>query len=184
MEQIIKDGRVKMEKVVDLVSRDFGTLRTGRANPQLIEGVEINAYEGTPAMRLNTLATISAPDAKSLVVNPFDPSIIEKIERGIREADLGFNPVVDEKLIRINIPPLTEERRHEFVKLLGEKTESGKVMIRQARHEAMEKIKSESDGVSEDEIKRLEGEVQKLTDEYIGKIDDMKQQKEQELMQL
>jgi len=184
MESVINEARKKMENVLEVVRRDFASVRTGRAMPSLIEGVEIAAYEGAPAMRLLELATISAPDAKTLVVTPFDPSVIEKIERGIRDSGLGLNPSVDEKIIRISIPPLTEERRREFVKLIGDKAEAGKVMIRQARHECMEEVKAASEGISEDDVKRAESEIQKLTDEYNKKIEETRSAKEQELMQL
>lgn len=183
MEPIRAEVRDKMDRVIEVVRNDFATVRTGRANPALIENVEIAAYDGAPPLRLLELATITTSDARTLVIAPFDPSIISKIESGIAGSNLGFAPVVDEKIIRIVIPPLTEERRVEFVKLIGEKAESGKVMIRQARHDGMEKVKEAFEG-SVDEISRGEDVIQKLTDEYTQKIEEMKKMKEEELMQL
>lgn len=184
MEPIKTEVRDKMEKVIEMVRADFATVRTGRASPSLIENIEVAAYVGASPLRLLELATISATDARTLVITPFDPSVVGKIEHAISESNLGFAPVVDEKIIRISIPPLTEERRLEFVKQIGEKAEHGKVLIRQARHEGMELVKTEFEGGSEDEVSRGEGEVQKLTDEYIAKIEEMRAKKEEELMQL
>lgn len=130
------------------------------------------------------LATVSAQDAHTLIVSPYDKSVMGKIQRGIEDANLGISPAAAGEVIRIVLPPLTEERRKEFVKLISQKAEQGKVMIRQIRHESMSDIKKQEDSLSEDEVERLEKEVQKLTDEYIGKIDSMKVEKEKELMQI
>ncbi len=184
MEPIKAQVRDKMDKVIEVVRNDFATVRTGRANPALVESIEVAAYAGASPLRLLELSTISATDARTLVITPFDPSVVGKIEHAISESNLGFAPVVDEKIIRISIPPLTEERRLEFVKQIGEKAESGKVMIRQVRHEGNELVKSELSGESEDALSRGESEIQKLTDEYTAMIEEMRAKKEEELMQL
>lgn len=182
MEGIINQTQQKMQKALEVLQQDFSTVRSGKANPGMIENISVEAYEGT-WMRVMELATVSAQDAQTLVVSPYDKSVMGKIQKGLEGADIGISPVVSGDVIRIVLPPLTEERRKEFVKLISQKAESGKVMIRQVRHESMDTIKKAKDsGSSEDEITRLEKEVQKLTDEFIEKIEKLRSEKEQELM--
>ncbi len=184
MDNILSETKQKMQKAVEVLQQDFATVRTGKANPSIVENVSIEAYEGT-WLRVMELATVSAQDAQTLIISPYDKSVMGKIQKGIEEANIGMNPVASGDVLRIVLPPLTEERRKEFVKLISQKAESGKVMIRQVRHEAMESVKKEKDnGASEDEVSRLEKEVQKLTDDFIGTIDNMKREKETELMQI
>lgn len=172
-----------MQKAFEVMQQDFSTVRTGKANPALIENVTIMAYGGSAPMKLMELATIHAQDASTLVITPFDKSIMGEIERGLTDANLGMNPIVDESIIRMSIPPLTEERRKEFIKLVQQKAENGRIMVRQIRHDSMEDLKKmEEENISEDEIKRLEKEIQKVTDEYMGKIDSLRVEKEKELM--
>lgn len=186
MNNILGATRSHMQEALNLLRQDFATLRTGKASPALVENVEVNAYGGSARLRVVELATIHVQDPHTLIIAPFDHSVIGEIAKGIETASIGINPVVDESVIRINMPPLTEERRLEMVKLVSQKAEMGKVMLRQVRHEGMEEIKKQTDasGVSEDEITRLEKEVQRLTDEYVEKIDKLSSEKEQELMKL
>ena len=184
MESILLDTRAKMQQALSLLLTDFSTIRTGKANAALIENAMIRAYAGSPALKLLELATIHVQDHTTLIATPFDQSIIGEIQKGILEANVGLNPVAESTIIRITIPPLTEERRQELVKLVNQKTEAGRVMMRQIRHEAMEKIKkrAKEQSVSEDEVMRLEKETQKITDEFIEKIDTLRDQKETELL--
>lgn len=184
MDNIINETKQKMQKAYEVLQQDFATVRTGKANPGMVENISIEAYEGT-WMRVMELATVSAQDTQTLIISPYDKSVMGKIQKGLEEANIGVSPVASGDVIRIVLPPLTEERRRDFVKLINQKAESGKVMIRQVRHESMDAIKKEKDsGSSEDEVARLEKEVQKLTDEFIGKIDAMRDEKEQELMKI
>lgn len=186
MDTIISEAKNRMQKTFEVLVSDFATVRTGKASASLIENIIIDAYPGSSPLKLLELATIHAQDARTLIISPFDISIISQIERGVSNANVGLNPIVDQQILRINLPPLSEERRAEFVKVISQKAEHGKVMMRQIRHEAImdAKKKAEGDGVSEDDIERIEREVQKLTDENIEKIDDLKKAKEQELMTL
>jgi len=177
-----------MQRVLDVIKTDLATVRTGRAAPSLVENIVINAYGGPPAggskMRVLELATIGSLDPQTLVVTPFDASIIGEIQKGIQEANVGLNPVVDGQLIRISIPPLSQERREELVSLVHQKLEGGKIQIRQVRHEAMEEIKKKfnSKEITEDDVLRLEKEVQKATDDITSEIEDLGKRKEEELM--
>ncbi len=142
----------------------------------------ISAYNGTTNLRVLELATISSSDPQTLVVSPFDASIIEDIRKGIMESGAGLNPASDGQVIRISIPPLSEERRQELIHLMHQKLENGHIMIRQIRHEAMANIKKGD--LPEDEISRLEKEIQRATDEYIGEIDSLGKKKEEELLKI
>jgi ribosome recycling factor len=183
MDPLAQETKKKIEKVLDVLKGDLSTIRTGRATPALVESIIINAYAGTARLKVMELATIGTVDAKTLIITPFDPSIINEIQKGIEAANAGFTPVIDGGLIRISIPPLSQERREELIKAMKHKLENGKVMVRQVRHEAMDRIKKEFEG-REDDIKRLEKEVQKIVDETIETIDGYGHQKEQELMQI
>jgi len=174
----------KMQKALEVLHQDFSTIRTGKASAALVENINIQAYGGTANLRVLELATIHATDPQTLVIAPFDKTVLNEIEKGISNANVGLNPIVDGEILRINLPPLTEERRREFTKLVAQKAESGKVMIRQIRHEAMEGAKKHAaaESVSEDEVIRSEKEIQRVTDEYIEKIDQLQKDKEKELM--
>lgn len=188
MDQLIADARSKMNKILDVLRTDLSTVRTGRAAPSLVENIIINAYGGPPAggsrLRVMELATIGSSDPQTLVVTPFDNSIIGEIQKGIAQANVGLTPVIDGQVIRISIPGLSEERRQELIHLMKQKLENGRIMIRQVRHEAMSDIKKQKDQktISEDEADRLEKEVQKLTDELIEGIEGMGKKKEEELL--
>lgn len=185
MDTILATVRKDMQKALDNLRQDFNTVRTGKASPQLVENIMIKAYGGTAPLRVMELATISATDAHTLLITPFDQATLHEIERGIADAQVGLNPIVDGQMLRINLPPLSEERRREFVKLIQQKAEAGKVTLRHARHEGMEQAKKmEEQDVSEDEIVRIEKEIQKLTDEFTQKLGQMEKEKEEELMKV
>lgn len=185
MNPILNLVKEDMQKALDMLRADFNTVRTGKASPALVENIMIKAYGGTAVLRVMELATIHATDVHTLIITPFDQATLHEIERGISDAQVGLNPIVDGQMLRINLPPLSEERRREFVKLIQQKAENGKVTLRHARHAGMEAAKKlEDQDVSEDEIVRIEKEIQKLTDEFTEKIDQMAQEKEAELMKV
>lgn len=175
-----------MRKSVAVAAQDLASIRSGRATPALVENIMILAYEGTQRMRVLEMATITTQDTKTIVISPFDPSVIKDIERGIGDAGVGLNPIVDGDIIRIAIPPLSEERREEYVKLAKVKLEAGRVMVRQVRHDAMRDLsRMETDKqISQDEKKLGEKKVQELTDEMIAELDALGERKEAELMQV
>ena len=179
----LNDLNQHIQKIMEILKTDLGTIRTGRATPSLVENLVIPVYGGSAKMRVMELATIGTLDTQTLVITPFDKSIINEVQKGIQEANTGLSPVVDSGVIRISLPPLSQERREELIKLMHHKLENGRVMTRQARHEAMEEVKK-LEGVSEDEIERLEKEVQKVIDTTMVTIDGMGKQKEDELMQI
>lgn len=176
-----------MQKVLDVLHGDLATVRTGRAAPSLVENIVVSVYGGPPAggtrLKVMELATIGASDPQTLIITPFDASIIGEIQKGIQETNVGLTPVVDGSgHIRISIPPLSQERREQLIKLMHQKLENGRIMIRQVRHEAMMEIKKLE--LSEDETSRLEKEAQKATDDSIAQIDAMGKRKEEELLQI
>ena len=183
MDSIVSSSKEKMQKALELLRHDLATVRTGRAAPSLVENIVVLAYGGSAKLRVMELATISATDPQTLTVTPYDGSIIGEIQKGIMESGAGLNPVIDGQLIRISIPMLSEERRQELIKLMKQKLENGKIMIRQVRHEAMDEIKKD-EGLGEDEVARLEKEIQKETDDTMSQIDEMGKRKEEELMQI
>ena len=180
----IKNAKEKMEAALTAVSRDFATVRTGKATPAILDTVQVDAYGSK--MPINQLATVSSPEASLLVVQPFDGSLLADIERAIQTADLGFNPANDGTIIRIPVPPLNQERRKEYVKLLHKLAEDGRVSVRHARQEARDDIKKQMKDheLAEDEGHRKMDEAQKLTDRYIGQIDELLEHKEEDVMQV
>lgn len=183
-QQIQSSTRQRMEHAFNVLKEDFGTVKTGKANPQLVENIMINAYSGTARLKVMELATIHVVDHQTISIAPFDHSVLGDLERGIMESQMGLGVANDGTVIRITIPPLSQERREEFVKLIHKKAENGKIMIRQARQESNDEISKmkKNNEITEDDEKRLEKEVQKLTDEYTEKIDEVEKLKEQELM--
>lgn len=173
----------RMQKVLEVLKIDLSTVRTGRATPSLVENVVINAYGGSAKMRVMELATISTSDSQTILITPFDQSIIGEINKGIMEANIGLTPVIDGQNIRISIPLLSEERRQQLVQLVNQKLEGAKIQVRQVRHEGMTDVKKDEE-ISEDEVARLEKEIQRLTDETIAQIDALGKKKEEELMQV
>ncbi len=176
----------KMQKTADGLKKELATIRTGRATPTLIEHIKVE-YAGVPTP-LNQLASISAPvaEARLLIIQPWDKSSIRNIEKAILTSDLGLNPVSDGNVIRINIPPLSEERRQELIKVVRRRVEERRVAIRNLRHEAMEELKEleKNKDISQDEHKRALNQLQKLTDSFIANTEQTGQDKEAELMQI
>lgn len=183
MDPLIQEIHARMQKVLEVLKTDLATVRTGRATPSLVENIVISAYGGSAKLKVMELATIGAPDVQTLQITPFDQSTIHEISKGIQEANTGLNPVVDSPVIRISIPPLSQERREELIHLMRQKLENGKVMIRQARQDAMNEVKK-ADDLSEDDEHRLEKEIQRVTDEFMSQIEAMGKQKESELLQM
>ena len=182
--EILKDAEQRMAKAVEAAQHDFSTIRTGRANPVLLERVAVDYY-GTQ-MHINQLATVTAPEPRLLIVAPWDKGAISVIEKAIQNSDLGITPSSDGNVIRLQIPYLTEERRKEMIKILHRKAEDGKIAVRNIRRDANEHLKDleKKHEISEDENKRTQEQVQKLTDKYIEQIDKLQAAKEQELMEV
>lgn len=180
--QIIEQCGQKMEKSIDSLKKDFATIRTGKANPSILNGVNVEYYGSM--MPINQIANVSAPDPQSIVVKPYDKSVLRAIEKAIQTADLGFNPLNDGDLIRIPIAPLTEQVRKDLVKQAKKLSENAKIAVRNIRRDQMEALKKlEKDSlISEDELKRASDKVQKVTDEYVAKIDQITKTKEQDIM--
>src|SRR6201992_40880 len=177
----VNDARVLMDKAVDHCEGELQKIRAGKASPSMLDDVMVEYY-GTPTP-LSQVGSVNTPDARTIVVQPWEKSLLGAIEKAIMEANLGVNPQNDGTIIRINVPPLTEERRRDLVKIAKAEAETGKIAIRNIRKDANEKIrKLKSEGVSEDEMKTGEGEVQKLTDSYIIKIDQHAKNKEKDIM--
>lgn len=176
----------KMQKVLEFVKNDVATVRTGRSTPSLVENIIINAYGGTTQMRILELAQVTTPDSQSLLITPYDSSIIGDIRRDIVGANVGLTPVLDNNVIRIAVPALTEERRLEYVKMLHRKLEEGRVKIRQLRHDKMTEMKRvfEEGELPEDDRTRLEEELQRVTDKMMGEIEVIGKSKEAELMKV
>jgi ribosome recycling factor len=175
---VIEDARERMQKSVDSTRHDFTSLRTGRANPALLDRVVVNYYGA--ATPLKQLASIGAPEPRLLTVTPFDKGAMKDIEKAISDADLGFNPANDGVMIRLPVPELTEDRRKDMVKLARKMAEDGRIAIRNIRRDAISEIKNGDE--TEDEIRRAEGDVQKVTDEFIAMIDAALKSKEAEIM--
>jgi len=178
------DAEGKMKKTVEATQHDFATIRTGRANPSLLDGITAEYY-GTPTP-VNQLATVSVPEARQLYITPYDRATIGAIEKAIKNSDININPVNDGIGLRLSIPPLTAERRKDFVKLLGKKAEEGKVSIRNIRRDANDNVKAlvKKNAASEDDSKRAQDNLQKMTDRYITEIDRITQAKEEELLEV
>ena len=182
-DEILSEMSQKMEKAVEALNQEFKKMRTGRASVSLLEGIKAECY-GTQ-MRLNQISSISIPESRLLTIQPWDQSIIGNIEKSILKSGLGLTPMNDGKIIRISIPPLTEERRKELAKMAKKMAEESKVSIRNQRREANEmlkELKKESE-ISEDEMYNYQDKVQKITDEFIEKIDEIRKEKEQEILE-
>ncbi|MFC4404548.1 ribosome recycling factor [Gracilibacillus xinjiangensis] len=181
---ILNEAKDKMSQATKAYSKNLATVRAGRANPALLDSVQVEYYGAlTP---LNQLSSISVPEARLLLITPFDKSSIGDIEKAIQKADLGLSPSSDGNVIRLNIPPLTEERRKDLVKVVGKYAEESKVQIRNIRRDANDQLKKEekNGNITEDELRGFQDEVQSLTDENIKKIDQLTKEKEQEIMEV
>lgn len=182
MKSVLNEARERMEKSLEAFEQNVATVRTGRANPAVLNRIQIDYY-GT-RMPLNQLATVSSPDPRTLVVTPFDKSAIQEIERAIRESDLGFNPNNQGDNVFISVPPLNDERRRDLVKSVKNMAEEARVAVRNVRRDAnddLRKMEKESE-LTEDDRRQGENEVQKLTDDVIGKIDARVKSKEEDIM--
>jgi len=178
--------RLQMQRVLDIIVGDIGSIRTGRATSSLIENLPVAVYGGAQKLKVLELATITTPDTQTIIVDPWDKSIIGEIRQGILVANIGMNPSIDGEIIRITLPPLTTEDREKYIKLLSTKLEGGRIMIRQVRGDAMHDIKKkfEEKELSEDEKFDAEKKVQAVTDEFVGKIDEAGERKKQELLRI
>jgi ribosome recycling factor len=181
LELILEDTRDNMKKALNHLETELIKIRAGKASPQMLEGLTVDYY-GSPTI-LNQVANISAMDARTLTIQPWEKNMLQPIERAIINANLGVNPQNDGNIIRLFMPPLTEERRKEFVKRAGGEGEQSKVAIRNIRRDAIEQIKKlQKDGLSEDESKDAEKEIQDVTDKHIALVDKHLQTKEKEIM--
>ncbi len=183
VKDILRDCEEDMKKAVDSCLREFASIRTGRATPSLVEGLHIDYY-GTPTL-LNQLANISVHDVHLLIIQPWDPSAIQAIEKAILKSNLGINPSCDGKLIRLPLPPLSKERRDELVKLIKKMDEEGRISLRTIRHHAKETIeKLEKDkAISEDDKFKTFQELQKLVDKYNVRLEEILKNKEKEILE-
>ena len=183
IDDILLETEEKMIKTEEVVVHEFAGVRTGKASPGLIENIMVEAYGAH--MRLRELAGITAPEPRLLVIQPWDINTLHPIEKAIQKANLGLNPSIDRKIIRIVIPELSQERRIEFTKIVRKMAEDGRVAIRHVRRDAIEHIKKlakQQGGISEEDVEHGEKEVQKLTDQYIAKLDEHVTHKEKEIM--
>jgi len=182
--QTLRNIEEKMRKTVEGLKKELATIRTGRATPTLIEHIKVE-YAGV-SLPLNQIAGISVPEARLLVVQPWDKSSIRNIEKAILTSDLGLNPLSDGNVIRISIPPLSEERRQELIKVVRRRVEERRIAVRNLRHEAMDALKEleKNKDISQDEHKRVLNQLQKLTDSFIADVEQTGRDKEAELMQV
>jgi ribosome recycling factor len=182
-DEIFSELRQKMAKTGQALKKEFKRIRTGRASTALLDGIKVNCYE--TQMPLEQVASISVPESRLIILQPWDQSIIGEIEKAILKSELGLTPMNDGKIIRISIPPLTEERRKELAKLAKKMAEDSKIAIRSHRREANEmfkELKNEKE-ISEDEMYKSQNEVQNITDDYIKKIDEISAEKEKEIIE-
>jgi ribosome recycling factor len=179
---VLSNYRDRMDKAITALKEEFASLRTGRASSSLLDQINIEAYGST--MPINQVAAISVPEPRMITVNVWDKSMVASVEKAIRASNLGLNPVVDGQNLRIPIPPLTEERRKDLAKVAGKYAEQQKIAVRNVRRDANDDLKkAEKDGaINQDDQKRMETEVQKLTDEAIRRVDEALKIKEQEIM--
>jgi ribosome recycling factor len=184
IEDFLADATRRMDKSIETTRSEFNTVRTGRASAALLDRITIDYY-GTPTP-LKNMASISAPEPRLITVQPFDPSQIKAVEKAIQESDLGLTPSNDGKIVRLPIPQLTEERRKELVKVVRRYAEDGKVAVRNVRRDVMRHLEElvRNGDVGDDEERRAEGQVQKLTDDHVGKIDELLKHKEGEIMEV
>lgn len=181
---VIGETRAQMEKSLDAMRREFASVRTGKATPALLDTVRVDAYGSK--MPVNQVASVSTPEARMIVVQPWDKGLIGEIEKSIRSSDLGLNPMSDGTVIRVPIPALTEERRKDMVRLLHKLAEEGRIAVRHARQEGNKEIKrrQQAHEISDDDAHRQMDEVQKLTDQYVEKIDQLLKAKEEEVLEV
>ena len=181
IQQILKDCRVSMEKGLDAAKREFASVRSGKASPSMLDTVRVEMYG--QQMMLNQVASIAAPEPRTILVTPFDKGQVKAIEKAIRESDLGLEPSTQGGAIRVPLPQMNEQRRKELVKVVHKLAEEAKITVRHARTHARDSLKKLS-GVSEDDVKHAEKDLQNVHDDYIGKIDQLIKAKEAEIMEV
>ncbi|MDQ2668313.1 MAG: ribosome recycling factor [Gemmatimonadota bacterium] len=179
--EIVKDCRTSMEKGLDAAKREFSTVRSGKASPNMLDTVRVEMYG--QQMTLNQVASIAAPEPRTILVTPFDKSQAKVVEKAIRDSDLGLEPSSQGGVIRVPLPSMNEQRRKDLVKIVHKLAEDGKIAVRHARTHARDALKK-LNGVSEDDVKHAEKDLQKVHDDYIGKIDAMIKAKEAEIMEV
>jgi ribosome recycling factor len=179
--QIVKDSRVAMDKAIENSKREFSSIRSGKASPNMLDSIRVDVYG--QQMQLNQVASVASPDPRSLLVTPYDKGQLKAIEKAIRESDLGLEPSTQGGVIRVPLPQMNEQRRKELVKIVHKYAEDGRVAVRHARTQAREALKKLS-GVSEDDVKHAEKDVQKSHDDFIHKIDELIKAKEAEIMEV
>lgn len=178
--EILKSLSSDLKKAVDHTLHEFSSLHTGKASPAMLDGIRVHAYGSTVSMK--EVAAVTTPDARTIMVQPWDKSVIQDIEKAIQEANLGLNPLIDGGILRVPVPELTGERRQELAKTAGSMAEEGRVRVRQARRDTLDLLKAEkSDGLPEDDFKRYEKDVQKAHDDAIAEINDHLASKEADL---
>lgn len=184
MQDLKKKATERMNGAINSLKKDLSSIRTGRASLALLDGITVDYY-GTPTP-LSQVATLGIPDSRQIAIQPWEQKIIPAIEKAILKSDLGLTPINDGRLIRINIPPLTEERRKQLVKVVRKKAEETRIIVRNIRREIIEELKKDEKEkhISEDEVRRLQGEIQKITDSFINKIEETILQKEKEIMEI
>ncbi len=182
--KILHDAEERMKKQIEVVRREFSGIRTGKASPALLDAIRVEAY-GTPTP-LNQVGSVSAPEPRLLVVQPWDKSLVKAVSKAIQQSELGLNPTDDGTVVRVPIPTMTEERRKDIVKMISKLAEEGRVHVRQVRHDVNKDVKhQEGEGtLAQDESKRLVAEVQKLTDRYVEQIDELLKKKTAEVMEV
>jgi len=182
IEELLAEARERMEQALDHVSSEFATVRTGRANPQILNRIVVDYY-GSPTP-LQQLATFQVPEPRLLVISPFDKGSIHAIEKALQEGDLGLSPSDDGNIIRLGFPPLTEERRRELIKVVRHMAEDARVAVRNVRRHSKGDMEALHGEISDDDIHRGEKELQDVTDEYVAKIDELLERKETELLEV
>lgn len=184
VESLLKHAEERMEHSIDHLKHDLGGFRTGRANPTLLERIHVDYY-GTPTP-LTQVANVSVPEARQLLIQPWDRSMLQTIEKAIQKSDLGINPQNDGQVIRLNMPPLTEERRKDLIKQVHKRVEEGRVAVRNVRRDVIEHLRQmqKNKQISEDDLKRFEQQVDKITHKYVELADKAQAAKEQELMEI
>lgn len=184
LQELMKDADHRMKAAVEVTAHDFGRFRTGRANPQLLEGITVDYY-GVDSP-LNQVANISVPEARQILISPFDKSMLKAIETAITNSDLGVNPNNDGQVIRLNFPPMTEERRKEIVKQVHHRAEEGRVAIRNVRRDALHHAHAlqKENHIGEDDVKGFEKKLQELTDKHVHEVDEIQKKKDVEVMEV
>ena len=182
MKETINNTEVKMQKSIDALNNEYASIRAGRANPAILDKIKVEYY-GTPTP-INQLGNVSVPEARTLLIQPWDATVLKEIEKEIQKSDIGINPTNDGKVIRLNFPPLTEERRKALVKDVSKIAENSKVSVRNIRRDQIDKIKAlkKDNMITEDDVKEAEDKIQKITDKYVKMIDELAKEKEKEIL--